>query len=425
MPENRLLKSTSVYFGANMLNGLLPLLLLPVLTRVLSVESFGEIAIFQTAYMAFGALVGSTIAESASRKFFDEGAARQLPYFIGSCIQVSIVLSLITSLIIYTFYEQISEALHIPPSYLFYSILIAFMSVIIQIRLGQWQVRNKSFAYGALQVSQSALIAFLTVSYLIVIQPDAFGRVLSQLIVCISLALFSIFLLKKDGLLNLVHFNPSYIRESLTFGIPLIPHVVGVFLLSMFDRFFIAGELGIAQSGIYMLAAQLATIVSIGHESLNKAFVPWLFDKLQKNRWSDKVLIVKLTYLWLITILLTAPLFFIVGPYLVVLVAGPEYASAGKVFGWLALGHSFGGMYAMLNGYIYFSKITFSLSGITIASGAINIVLLILLIPRFGIEGAGIAFSASMFLRFILTWSAASISHPMPWTTFLSEETKS
>ena len=282
MPENRLLKSTGVYFGANILNGLLPLLLLPVLTRVLSVESFGEVAIFQTAYIAFGALVGSTIAESASRKFFDEGAARQLPDFIGSCIQVSIVLSLITSLIIYTFYEQISEALNIPPSYLFYSILIAFLLVIIQIRLGQWQVRNKSFAYGTLQVSQSALIVSLTVSYIILIQPDAYGRVLSQLIVCITLALFSIFLLKKDGLFNLFQFNPSHIRESLTFGLPLIPHVAGVFLLSMIDRFIIAGELGIAQSGIYMLAAQLATLVSIGHESLNRAFVPWLFDNFRR-----------------------------------------------------------------------------------------------------------------------------------------------
>ena len=128
-----------------------------------------------------------------------------------------------------------------------------------------------------------------------------------------------------------------------------------------------------------------------------------------------------MTYAWFGLVLFTTPFAFFIGPYLVIFIAGSEYAEAGKVFGWLALGHSFGGMYAMLNCYIYYSKETSLLSLVTIISGLANIFLLIILIKYWGIVGAGMAFSISMFIRFVLTWIAAQQKHPMPWLSFMQK----
>ena len=186
----------------------------------------------------------------------------------------------------------------------------------------------------------------------------------------------------------------------------------------MADRFFIAGELGVDKAGIYMLAAQLATVVSLVHESINRAFLPWLFEKLAMNKTEDKKLIVKYTYLWFVVILMTSPILFFIGPSIVIIIAGPQYSEAGNIFGWLALGHSFGGMYAMLNCYIYFSKKTYSLSIVTLFSGILNIILLIFFLKIYGLIGAGIAFSISMLVRFFLTWFLAQYVHPMPWLSF-------
>jgi O-antigen/teichoic acid export membrane protein len=230
-------------------------------------------------------------------------------------------------------------------------------------------------------------------------------------------------LLRYEKLLYFFSWNPQYIKESLHFSIPLIPHVAGVFFISMADRFFIAGELGVAQAGIYMLAAQLATVVSLVHESINRAFLPWLFEKLTLNKSEDKRMIVKFTYLWFATILASTPLLFFIGPNIVIVIAGPEYSEAGNVFGWLALGHSFGGMYAMLNCYIYFSKKTYSLSIVTLFSGILNIILLVFFLKIYGLVGAGIAFSISMLVRFFLTWFLAHYVHPMPWFSIRKQVT--
>ncbi len=419
MPKNNFLKNASTYFGANILNGLIPFLLLPVLTRFLSVESYGEVAIFQTLYMALSAFVGITMAGASDRKFFDGEASNKLGNFIGACFQICILLTALTTAIFLIYRNQASALLGVSLDYIFYAIFVSVSLVVIQIRLGQWQVRERVFAYSFMQISQSSLVVIFAVIMVAFLNFDALGRIYAQVIICGFLAAISIILLVKDNLLNFFSWNPQHIREALSFGIPLMPHIVGVFLLTMIDRFIIAGELGIGKSGIYMLAAQLATLVVLVHEAINKAFWPWLFEKLKLDQIDDKILIVKYTYIWFFVIILTAPLAFWLGPILVRIVAGPDYAEAGIVFGWLALGHSIGGMYSMLNPYIYYSKKTSILSWVTIVSGCLNVGLLLIFIKLYGMQGAAIAFALSMLVRFLLTWIAAQSKHPMPWLYFL------
>jgi len=50
----------------------------------------------------------------------------------------------------------------------------------------------------------------------------------------------------------------------------------------------------------------------------------------------------------------------------------------------------------------------------------LNLVLLVVLIRIFGLEGAAIAFATSMGIRFLLTWWIAQKRHPMPWFSFHS-----
>ncbi len=101
-------------------------------------------------------------------------------------------------------------------------------------------------------------------------------------------------------------------------------------------------------------------------------------------------------------------------------VAGDGFAAAGAVIGWLLLGQVFGGMYLMVTSYVFYAKRTGLLSAITVASALLNILLLMFLTPKLGIEGAGMAFSIAMATRFLLTWWAAHRSHPMPWFTGLA-----
>lgn len=89
-----------------------------------------------------------------------------------------------------------------------------------------------------------------------------------------------------------------------------------------------------------------------------------------------------------------------------------------EVFGWIALGQGFQGMYLMVTNYIFFSKKTGMLSVVSISSGLLNLILLVTLIPILGLQGAAMAFAASMGIRFILVWRVAQRRHSMPWFSF-------
>ncbi|MDO1742120.1 oligosaccharide flippase family protein, partial [Escherichia coli] len=58
--------------------------------------------------------------------------------------------------------------------------------------------------------------------------------------------------------MTITTFNISYIKDALKFGIPLVPHIVGIFFLSAIDRILISGKLGIEEAGVYMLGVQLS-----------------------------------------------------------------------------------------------------------------------------------------------------------------------
>lgn len=417
--KNSFVSGAGTYLVSNILNAVIPFILLPILTRYLNPSEYGEVAMFQTLLGALGAFVGATFVGSANRKFYDSNIDKtEMADFIGSCIQLTVIFSTFIFLVLFIFQDKFSEWLSLEPSYILFAVVVSFCAVIINLRLGQWQIRKKAFKYGALQISQSLLNMLLSLILVVVLLEGAEGRIDAQIIVSSVFLAIALYLLKKDNLLKVFIWRKDYLAEALKFGIPLMPHIAGGFLLVSVDRFVINREIGLAEAGIYMVAVQLTAAIGIVFDAINKAYVPWLFEKLTADNLQQKQKIVKLTYVWFSLIITGVVLAFFIGPPIVVFVAGEQYAEAGKVVGWLALGQGFQGMYLMVTNYVFYSKRTGLLSFASISSGILNLVLLIVLVRVFGLEGAAIAFATSMGIRFLLTWWIAHKRHPMPWFSF-------
>lgn len=416
LQQNAFLTGSIVYLISNILNALIPFALLPILTRYLSPEEYGEVAMFQVLLGGLTAFVGLSLQGVAGRKFYDGGHTDDdLSEFIGSCFQVLLATSTVTLIILTGLSSPLSEWIGLGRNWILLAVLVTGSSIIIQIRLGQWQVRKNSRNYGVMQVSQSLLDIVISLAFVVVLAQGADGRISAQILATGFFGLLAVWLLKRDGLLQLMVWRPAYIIEALRIGVPLIPHVGGIFLLASVDRLVINSELGLAQTGIYMVAVQFAAALALVFDAINKAYVPWLFERLKRDDEQEKRQIVRFTYAWYVLILFGAGFAFLIGPWIVTFVAGEQYSRAGDLIAWLALGQVFGGMYLMVTNYIFFSKRTGLLSFVTISSGMINVALMFLLIDRFGLEGAAYAFCIAMVIRFLLTWLVAHRRHPMPW----------
>ncbi|WP_116472406.1 lipopolysaccharide biosynthesis protein [Zobellella maritima] len=410
-----------VYFVSNILNAAIPFALLPILTRYLDPSEYGQVAMFQILLGALSAFIGISFVGAASRKYYDANlSASDLSKFVGVCLQLILASSLIALVVLFLLQEKLSKWVSLDPKYIIWAVFVSFGGILIQLRLGQWQVRKEAVSYGVLQVSQSIFNMLLSLIFVVALLQGAEGRIDAQILVTIIFSLLSLALFKRDRLFVFFCWSPKYLKEAMKFGLPLIPHLAGTFLLTSVDRFVINQELGLVEAGIYMVAVQLTSAMGIVFDAINKAYIPWLYEHLKGNEIFKKCQIVRMTYLWYSVILLGVAFSFLIGNHLVIWIAGEKYARAGEVFGWLALGQGLQGMYLMMTNYIFYSKKTGVLSFVSIGSGVFNVLLLLFLIQEWALSGAAIAFAISMGVRFLLTWWVAQIRHPMPWFSFLN-----
>ena len=410
-----LVSQSIIYLIANLLNAAIPFALLPVLTRVLSPSEYGEIAMFQTSIAALGAFIGLSVQGAALRKFYDKGQNENLAEFIGTCVQILLITAVITCVMIFVFSGVLQDYTSIAFSWLIFVVVVCVSDFLVQIRLTQWQVRGKAVNFGLLQLARTLSNLVLSLVFVLVMLKGADGRILGVTLTAVLFGLIAILSLRYDNLIKFFQFRSDYYKEALSFGIPLIPHVSGAFLISSADRFFINAVTGMESAGLYMVAVQLAMGVAIVFDSFNRAYAPWLYGKLSTPEPAGHAKIVRFTYIYFALLLLLIPLAFLIGPYVLIFIAGERYAAAAEVIGLLVTGQIFGGMYLMVTNYVFYSKRVGYLSLITISSGLLNLFLLSLLLPKIGLTGAALAFAISMFIQFILTWFLAAKRHPMPW----------
>jgi O-antigen/teichoic acid export membrane protein len=176
--------------------------------------------------------------------------------------------------------------------------------------------------------------------------------------------------------------------------------------------------MGLYEAGIYMAAVQVCRVFPIFFDALNKAYVPWLFEKLSKDVFSEKVTVIKLTYGYILLLLLISIIVYFISPYLVLPILGDSYNEVASIIGYLAFGSCIQGIYYMFTNYIIYAKKTKVLSGITLASGLINILLSFLFIINYGLVGVCYAFIVANSLRITLTFIFASRYVNMPWYLF-------
>lgn len=409
------LKRSSIYLISNIINASIPFILLPILTRYLTVSEYGQVAIFQTVITGLVSIIAFNTLGAMARAYFDDKDESYLRNYNGACIVLLFASLLLLGGLMLLFAKQLIDFLSISEKWLALAIVIAAINFVVQFRLNQWQIKEKALHFGALQIGQSLLLFLFSILFVVLLLKGAEGRVEAHLYSMLIVLVIVTFLIGKDKLVSFTHLKKEMFTDALSFGVPLIPHVFGMYLLSSVDRFFINAHLGSGKAGIYMVAMQLSMGFVIIFDAINKAFMPWLFKELNNSDYASRRGIARKTYLYFLILIVLGALSFVIAPYVLTFVAGRDYYEGEAIIGWLCIGQIFLGMYLMVTNYIFYAKKTGQLSVLTILCGAFNVVLLLILIKPYGIKGVAISFAISMFIRFLGTWALAYKTKLVPW----------
>lgn len=417
MLSKKLLSAGSIYLIANMVNASIPFLLLPILTRVLSPEDYGIIAMFTILLTLMNAFVGLSVQGAVNVNFFKLDSNKFAEY-ITSCIFLLILSALSVLIILSILGLWLENLLGIPYKWVLIAIGISFFQFLNKLQLTVWVVKGEAIKYGTLQISNTTLNAFLSLFFIFIIGMLWEGRLLGQAIAISIFGILSVFLLYKQNLFKKPSTLKLDMQDALKFGLPLIPHVIGAFAIYSMDRVIITNFLGAVAVGIYMVGVQLGQAMGLFADSFNKVFSPWLMKSLS-NEDIDKLAMVKKTYLSMFLILCVGMLWAVIATYFLPYIVGSEFQESKPIIWIICLGFSLQGLYYLVTNYIFFTKKTKLLAMITFTSGLVNIPLTYMLVKYYGIEGAAYSFLCVQVLFFMSVWYLSAKVYPMPWLFFI------
>lgn len=411
---HKLVRSSAVYAGSGVARNAIPFLLMPVLTRYLSPTDFGIVSTFEVMLAMGLVFVGLNMYGAIGVNFF-KFERRELEVYIGNVILISVVTSVVTLglalLIVPTLPLDMPAS---PTRWVPLIVLAALSQVLFSIALTLWQVEQRPIPYAVFQTLQAALNVGLSLLFVVMFSWGWRGRLLAIITASVAFGAISLFIVYRRWCRTLT-VKKEYVRDALAFGVPLVPHSLGNWILTGIDRIFLASMVGVAATGVYTVGYQVGMIVGLVATSFNQAWSPFLFQKLTEDRARSKVRIVRFTYIYFVAITAFALILSLAAPWFLAIFVGSEFRSAYQYVAWIALGYAANGMYLMVAHYIFYAKKTHLLAAVTFFAAIVNVVLNYVLILANGPIGAAQASAASFFVSFVLTWLLAARVYKMPW----------
>ena len=203
------------------------------------------------------------------------------------------------------------------------------------------------------------------------------------------------------------------LREMNRFGVPLVPSALALIALSFGDRFFLNELVGAAEVGRYELGARIASAMVLLLTAFRMAWPAFAYS-IEDEAEAKRTYAYVLTYLVALASWLALALG-LLSPWLVRLLATPEYYEGGRVVALLAFGAvAYAGYIVIAIGVGRAKRTKFNWV-ITGAAALLSVVLNLLLVPRYELIGSGIAAASAYTAMFLgMCWYAQRV-YPTPY----------
>ena len=411
--KHKLLQHSIVYIISNIIRSAIPFFLLPILTRYLNPADYGIIATFQVLLGIMPIFIGLNTSHAFTVNYFKINR-NEIKIYIGNVLIITIINFLIQFMLFILFRKILSNLLGLPGNWITIIVIASLFQTIIILALNIWVVKQKPIKYAIYQFMITAFNMSISITLIVIFGWGWQGRMQGLVTSSVVFGLLGAIIIWKNGDIKL-SFNKDYIKDALLIGTPLIPFMLGSWIMTSIDRFFINAMVGLSATGIYTVGYQVGLIIKILSDSFNRAWMPFLFDKLKNDNYSTKVKIVKFSYMYYILLIFSAVILSYIAPYFLRTFVGKEFYSSYRYVLWISLGYAASGISLTLRNYLLYIKKTYILSYITVIMAVLNGILNYILIKRYGAIGAAQATTITFFIQMLCIWIFTARAYRMPW----------
>lgn len=316
-------KASTAYTICSILQKSLSFITLPLFTRLLTTEEYGQstiynswmsiLVIFLTLNLPYGSFNTAMVKYEKNR----DG-------YISSINGLCTVFAAVFLFIVYLpFFKVWNKVFELPTFMMVFMVVEALFNNATQLWMGKqrFEFRYKK----VIAVTLLTSIASPALSFVLVISTHekGYSRILGNSIITIVCGLVLYLLCLHNNCRRL--YDKEFWKYALSFNIPLIPYYLSQTIFNQSDRIMISHMVGTDKAAIYGVGYSLALVLSFVLNSINNAYVPWFYGKLKEGKGTENRKI-SLYITLLMAVLLLGVI--AAAPEIILVMAGQKYKDA-------------------------------------------------------------------------------------------------
>jgi O-antigen/teichoic acid export membrane protein len=408
----RLARHSAVYGIGGLVSRILATILLPLYTHYLPPNAFGQVEAITAATAVLAIVLQMGIASAFFRFYFDAKEPAEKLTVVRTSFWFTMAAATAGLVVGVVFASEIGHLLGL--GHAVWLVRAGAVGLWAQTNYQQltalFRVEERSQAYAIASIANVIVTVTAMVVFVAVFHWGAIGLVVGNFTG--TLVIYVALLAYRTEQLGL-EFDSSLFHRMQTFGMPLVPAALALWMINFIDREFVIWYKGLREAGVYSAAVKIASVITFVMIAFRTAWPAFAYS-IEDDREAKR------TYAYVLTYLLAfaswaALALGALSPWWTRLLTAPQYHRAEKGIALLAFAGAVYAGYTVLaigSGRARRTQLNWVVTGV--GAGA-NVGLNFWLIPRYGMVGAAISTLAAYVVLFAGMTLYAQRVYPVPY----------
>ena len=413
----QLFRGSGIYAATGFSIKALNFLLLALYSRFLRPSDYGIVVLAEVIAMLMSTVAGLGLNTALIRFYFQHANDRSRQQcYVSTLLRFSIgvattglTVAFVLGRLVPNFFRSQLKVAFFP--YLALALSAAAATQITEFRLGLYQAEQQPQKFSRLALFSFLLTASGAIAFVVIGRMGAAGLLWGKLAGAACTACIAMWLLRDWWSAG---WDGHNLRESLRFGLPLVPHQILALGLVAADRFILSHYRDLNEVGVYSIAYTMGMVMYMFTAAIGLAWGPMFYDLANQGESGRKAisdasqkLIAMLTLIACAGVLIAQPFtnWFL----------DARYAAAASLAPWIIASYLMHAFSSLFQQALLQAKRTASFAWVTALAFALNIILNLTWIPSRGMYGAAYATLAAYAIQALIMYLVAQAVFPLSY----------
>ncbi len=408
----RLASTGAAYTASSVIAKLFAVALLPLYTRHLTRADYGAAEVLLATVVALSILVRLGIVEALLRFYyrFEDGGERDR--VVSTSFAFLLIASSLGALAAAALAGPLSELVLDRRDVELMLIAVAglWLFTNYELLMAMFRLDERARAYFTASLANVLITIALTVWLVVVEDEGARGLLLGNFGGTAAILVVLVFVHRERLSLRP---ERSLLAPMLRFGAPTMPAELSLYALNLIDRIALVRFVGLAEAGLYSLAVKFSQVVTVLVRAFNLAWPPLAYSIRDDDEARRTYAFVATYFLLLATTMVLA--LSLEARWVARLLAAPQFFESWKAIPLVATGVTLYGLYLVLVVLVGRAGRTGLNFPVAAAAAASNLALNLLLVPPYGLVGAGLALVGAYVVMLALMYAVTRRVFAVPF----------